>query len=270
MINMPNRKTPARVAPALGKSRHIHVVGGGLCLGAASLVAAMLLASCAASISSVLQADGGARIEVQATLIAPVAAKFRRLAAAGSASGAASSALDAPIFDKAAIRKSIASRPYLSLAELSSPDHDSIRLVVNARSLQELADAPDLKGSGLIAVSRGPGWTECRFHLERDNAKNLSLLFPGIDAALLDALSPPALDEDPVTTDDYRTMLKSLLGEKAMPALEDESVALAITAPSKVLNSGGGSLSGSTLRVKIPLFQALVLEKPIDFWIRWI
>jgi hypothetical protein len=231
----------------------------------------MLLASCAASISSTLQADGGASIAVQAGLIPTMAAKFRKLeaAASGAASSSGPSAQDAPIFDQAAIRKSIAYRPYLSLTELSSPDPDSIRLVVHARSLQELADAPDLKGSGLIVVTRDAGWAECRFHLERGNAKALSHLFPGIDPAFMDALSPPALDEDPVSEDDYRTMLRSLFGEKTMPALDGAAVALAITVPGAVINSGGGSLSGSTLSVKIPLLQALVLGKPIDFWIRW-
>jgi hypothetical protein len=44
---------------------------------------------------------------------------------------------------------------------------------------------------------------------------------------------------------------------------------LSITAPGKVLASGGGSLSGSTLTATIPVIEILVLEKPIDAWLRW-
>jgi shikimate kinase len=92
---------------------------------------------------------------------------------------------------------------------------------------------------------------------------------PGIDPNLLDALSPPALEEDPVTVEEYKTMLKTVLGEKAMPAMEAAAIKLSITAPGVVIGSGGGSLSGSTLSAKLPIIDLLVLEKPIEVWIRW-
>jgi hypothetical protein len=236
------------------KHSFLMVVAGALCL---------FLASCSASVFSAIRADGGARIAVQAEVPAPLAVKLRKLGAAGSSAPVGS------FFDTAAIRKSIAARPVLTLIELAQPKPDSIRVEVSARSLEELAASPDLKDSGLIAMSRGAGWAELRFRLERGGAKALAALFPGIDPYLLDALSPPALEEDPVTADEYRTMLKSVLGEKAMPAMETAMVSLTLSAPGTVIGSGGGSLSGSTLTAKIPLIQALTLEKPIEVWLRW-
>jgi hypothetical protein len=85
----------------------------------------------------------------------------------------------------------------------------------------------------------------------------------------MDALSPPALEEDPVTVDEYRTMLASILGERAMPAMEAASLDLSISAPGEVIGSGGGILSGSTLATKVSLIDVLVLEKPIELWMRW-
>lgn len=236
---------------------------GSLCLGAAFLAGTLLLSSCSGSVSSAIKADGGARITVQAEVPAPLAAKFRKLGAAGA------STPTGPFFDAAAIRKSIAARSSLSLVELVQPSPDSIRIVVAARSLAELAASPDLKDSGLITLSRGADWAECRFRLERGGAKALASLFPGVDPYLMEALSPPALEEDPVTTAEYKTMLKSILGNKAMPAMEAASLTMTVSAPGPVVGSGGGTLSGSTLSAKIPVIQALALEEPIEIWLRW-
>jgi hypothetical protein len=244
------------------------IIVGALCLGVVFMAATLLLASCSAQVSSTISADGGARISVQAEIPAALAAKFRKLAAVGSSSQASSST-PAPLFDAAAIRKAIAARPSLALVELTLPTPDSIRVELSARSLEDLAASPDLKGSSLITISRGSTWTECRFRLERGGAKGLSALFPGIDPYLMEALSPPALEEDPVSLVEYKTMLKSVLGEKAMPAMEAAAINLSLVAPGPVLDSGGGSLSGSTLTAKIPIIEVLALEKPVDIWLRW-
>lgn len=245
------------------------VIAGALCLGAAFMVATLLLASCSAAVSSTIKADGSARISVRAEIPTALAAKFRKLAAVGSPSQAAAPSTPKPFFDEAAVRKAIAAKPGLALVELAQPSPDSIRIELTARSLEELAASPDLKGSNIITISRGSGWTECRFRLERGGAKALSSLLPGIDPYILDALSPPALEEDPVSVAEYKTMLKSVLGEKAMPAMEAASLALSFTAPGPVLASGGGALSGPTLTATIPLIEVLALEKPVEIWLRW-
>ena len=229
----------------------------------------LILASCSAALSSAIRADGGARISIRAEVPGPIAAKLRRLAASGSATASGTSAATGPFFDMAAIRKSIAARPALSLLELKLPSPDSIQAELSVRSLEELAASADLKGSGLLTMSQGPLWSEFRFRLERGDAKALTALFPGIDPYLMDALSPPALDEDPVTSAEYRTMLKAVFGEKVMPSMEAAMIEISVTAPGVVVESGGGRLSGSTLTARIPLIQILSLEKPMELWIRW-
>ena len=238
------------------------VAGLALCLITAGSMG-LLLVSCSAALSSSIRADGGARISIRAEVPGPIAAKLRRLAASGS------SASTGPFFDMAAVRKSIAARPSLSLLELKLPSPDSIQAELTVRSLEELAASADLKGSGLLTMNQGSLWSEFRFHLERGSAKALTALFPGIDPYLMDALSPPALEEDPVTSAEYRTMLKGVFGEKAMPSMEAAMIEINITAPGVVVDSGGGRLSGSTLSTRVPLIQVLSLEKPIDLWLRW-
>jgi hypothetical protein len=239
MINMVNAK---------GKYAFFLIIAGALILGAAFLAATILLTSCSVSVSAVIKADGGAKISIQTETPAVLAGKF-------------------PAFDIASIRKSIVSKPGLSLVELAQPKPESIRVVVAARSIEELAGLPDLEGSGLISISHGPGWTECRFRLQRGNAKALAALYP--DPYFWDALSPPALEEDPVTAAEYKTMLKSVFGGKAMPAIEAAVLTLTVSAPGPVIGYGGGTLSGSTLVAKIPTIEVITLEQPIELWLRW-
>jgi hypothetical protein len=241
------------------------IAAGAMCLGVAFVAATLLISSCSASVVSAIKADGGARITVQAEIPAPLAAKFRRLAAAGSPTSAAAG----PLFDAAEIRSSLAARPGISLVDVSQPSPDSVRVELDARSLDDLAASADLKGSRILAITRGSLWTECRFTLDRGDAKAISALLPGIDPYLMDALSPPALEEDPVNLAEYKTMLKSVLGEKAMPSIEAAGIRFSVTAPGPVLASGGGSLTGSTLTATIPILEFLTLEKPVEIWMRW-
>ena len=172
MIGSGNVKKPIRDGGHEAKRALLLVMAGALLLGAAFLTATLLLTACSASVSSAIRADGGARISIQAEVPAVLASKFRKLASSGSGSSAAG-----PLFDIEAIRKSIAGRPSLSLIEISSPTPDSVSAVLSARSLDELAASPDIKGSGLLTISKGSGWTECRFRLN-EVRRRLSLPFP--------------------------------------------------------------------------------------------
>jgi len=235
-------------------------------IGTAFLATTLLLAGCSSDIAASLKADGGARVAVQAEVPAALAAKFRKLAQASSGEE-----VDAgvPLFDTEAIRKAAAERPWMRVASLSRPSPESIKAEIEVLSLEKLAASKDLAGSGLLAVSRGAGWAELRIRLDRGCAAAAAKLFPGIDPYLMEALSPPALEEEPVTAAEYRTMLKSVLGEKAMPAMEAAAISISLTAPGKVVESAGGSLEGGVLKARIPIIDALVLERPIEIRLRW-
>jgi hypothetical protein len=61
----------------------------------------------------------------------------------------------------------------------------------------------------------------------------------------------------------------AVIGKKAMPSFDQAGVDISIKAPAAILASGGGQVSGTTLNVRITLFDLLTLEKPVEFWLRW-
>jgi len=238
-----------------------------LCLGAGFLALVLLLGSCSGRLDGALRQDGSLLMNFELETPAPIAAKLREFGRAGGAEARAS----VPLFSMDEFRASVKSRPGLDLLELTQPSPDSLKGTVSVRNLSQFAAGAELKDAGLLAVSSGPDWSELRIRVARGQAKALSALLPGLDPDLLDALSPPALDEEggDISAAEYRRMLESVLGKKAMPALEKTAIAISLAAPGRVIASGGGRLEGATLSVRIPVIDALVLERPIEFWIRW-
>jgi len=51
--------------------------------------------------------------------------------------------------------------------------------------------------------------------------------------------------------------------------MEAAAIAVTLSAPGNVIDSAGGVLSGRVLTAKIPIIDALVLERPIEIRIRW-
>ncbi len=238
----------------------IAVLAASFALGAAFLMLTLGLASCSTSVVGSIAQEGSAQLSIDAAIPPVLADKLRRLSQLGP---------EKPLFDSSAIRKSLESRPDIRLVSLSEPTPDSVRALVVVPSFERLVASGELGGTGLITLGTGPGWKELRVRLERGRAAALKKLFPGVDPDLLDSLSPPALETDPTSVSDYRSMLASVFGELAMPALDSARVRVSLSAPGEVLDSGGGKLEGRTLLVSIPAIDALVLEKPIEFWLRW-
>jgi hypothetical protein len=190
----------------------------------------------------------------------PLAEKIRSLAQIPAKS---------PLFDAQAIGKSLTAGLGADRVDVRCPTPESVRAEATILDLEKALARSGLKEAGIAAYRRGGGRPEFRIRLERGSSKPLAALFSGLDPFLVDALSPPALEEEPVSRADYRTMLASVLGEAALAALETCGVELSLTAPNQVIASGGGRLAGTTISERVPFLDLLVLETPIELWLRW-
>jgi hypothetical protein len=151
----------------------------------------------------------------------------------------------------------------------SAPSRSSLKAEFRVTDLAAFAASPEIAATGLLRLRSGTGWSELSLRLERGKGDALAALFPGIDPALLEALSPPLLSADELSRSEYREMLASILGERTMAVIDTSPVRLSLAAPGPVISSSGGRLSGSVLELSIPVLELLVLEKPIELSIRW-
>jgi hypothetical protein len=223
-------------------------------------LATALLAACSGSASAYVRSDGGLKIQSGASVPPPLAARLRKLANLPETSS---------LFDFEAAGKAIADTKGIKLVSLSAADANSLSVTLDIADLQSFISEPRIADTGAIGLASGSGWKELRVRLARGACAPLAELLPGLDQDLVDALSPPALDPEPISRAEYRRMLVGIIGEKAVVSLEGATMTLKLSAPGAVLASSGGRLEGQTLAVALPALDLLVLEKPIEFSLRW-
>ncbi len=255
----PRTKRGEGVSSFRGK-RVLLLALAGIAIAGAVLASAGLLGACSSQVAVAVLAEGGARITLKAEVPATVATKLRKLGSLGP---------DEPLFNPGAFRRSLAARPALRVVSASAPTSDSMAAELALRSLAELAADPQLAAADMFRYSEGPGWAEFRLRLARDQGAALLDLFPGINPDVLAALSPPALDSDPVSASEYRQMLIGILGEKALPALDGAALTMRIALPGAIIRQTGGQAVAGGFMLGIPLLDLLTLEKPIECSVRW-
>lgn len=224
---------------------------------AASLAA---LSSCSARVDATIAPAGSATIEVAAEIPPLLATRLRAFGELEETS---------PLFDVPGIRKSFAKRSGIVVKSLSMPGPDSLRLSIELPDLASSLASPDIARPGLLRLVTAKGESELILRLESGKGEALAALVPGIDRDLLDALAPPALETEGLNKREYRMALSSILGEKTLPALDSASVDFELNVPGTVLSTTGGRLDGRSWKFSIPLLDLLVLERPIEFRIKW-
>ena len=242
----------------------------GALLAAATLLT-LMAGSCGASADLAIRADRSALVSVRAEIPAAVESRIRQFIASGTAGGAASGAASAqPLFNANAVSASMRDRG-VSVVESAASGSRSYRGVFRVADLDGLS-ARDPELAGVLEYRHGPGWASLQMRLRRGNAAALAHLFPGIDQDLLEALQPPALYDNPVSVTEYRSMLAGLLGTTAVQAIDGMTIALAIRTPGPIIESNGVTRQASDRSAadfSVRAIDALVLEAPVEFFVRW-
>lgn len=240
--------------------RHNSRPRGALLAIAMSMAALSLLSSCSSDASLVLRADASASLGIGVEIPQAIEAKLRSLS---------STPAGEPLLSQAAVAGG-AARGGLTVIESRNPSPAAYRGSFRAADLAALALSSGLRSSGLLSYERGPGWASLRVKVDRSNAGKLLELFPGVDPELLDALQPPALFDNPVSRDEYRAMLLALLGRSAAASLDAAVMRLSLSLPGQALERAGPlSGSGASWTLSVPLLDALTLERPVEFFIKW-
>ncbi|MCX7027253.1 MAG: hypothetical protein NT061_07200 [Spirochaetes bacterium] len=234
---------------------------------------AVFASSCAGRLDTSIRNDLSARMALRLELPEVLAARVRQMSGTSASS---------PLFDTAKIKGEFAGRSSMFLVDLSSPSPESLTSVIWVPSLPELLKDTSLVPTGMIAVRTipataatvssvsQPSLKELSVHLTRENAAAAYHLFPGIDNKLLDSLSPPALEKDPLSAEEYRMNLETvIIGKKAMPSFDACNFDISITAPKTILSASGGTIQGQVFKAKIALLDFLTLERPISLVLRW-
>jgi len=231
------------------------------------LLAILTLASCSGRLETTIRNDLSARMSMRLEVPETLSARVRQIGNIPA---------KAALFDTPKLKEEFAGRKSIFLVDVSSASPDSLTSVIWVPDIEAFAADRSIVPAGMIglkaipAAGTLPSQRELSVSLTRENAAAAFTLFPGIDRRLIDSLSPPALEKDPITAAEYRMNLETvIIGKKAMPAFDACALDISITTPKTILSSSGGTAQGQVFKAKIPLFDLLTLDKPITFAIRW-
>ena len=230
-------------------------------------ICALTALSCSGRLETAIRGDLSARMTLRLEVPETLSARVRQIGGISA---------KAALFNAPGLKEEFAGRKTILLVDVSSPSLDSLTSVIWVPDIQALSGDRSLVPEGMIGFKTLPAagnqgaQRELSVSLTKANAAAAFSLFPGIDKKLIDSLSPPALEKDSITAEEYRMNLESvIIGKKAMPAFDACALNITITAPKTILSSNGGNAQGQTFKVKIPLFDLLTLEKPVYFALRW-
>ncbi len=236
-------------------------------LAATSAIAlSLVLGSCGAAADLAIRADRSALLSMRVDVPAAVEARIRQFAASGTASAGG----EVPLFNAGAVAASVRARGIV-VDESAVSGPRSYRGAFRVADLDTLL-AGDRRLAEALEYRHGTGWASLRLSLRRGSAAAIAGLFPGIDPDLLEALQPPALYDNPVTVAEYRSMLAGLLGTAAVQAIDGLVIAVTMRTPGPIIESSGvASLRSDRTRAEFSVraLDALVLEHPVEFFIKW-
>jgi len=162
--------------------------------------------------------------------------------------------------------------PAIMLVDVSSPTPNVLTSVVWVQDLKTLVSDTSLVPPGMISyqkiASQGktPAMSELSINLSRENAPAMLKLFPGIDRRIIDSLSPPALEPDPISAEEYRLNLEQvIIGKKNMPAFDACAVDIAISVPKAITSATGGSVTGAVFRKRFRSLLCSLLRRLSPF-----
>lgn len=220
----------------------------------------LLLSGCSTSVETAISASGSISIFIKTDVYPSFESKIRPF----------SNTKDGPIINAADVLQMPLPKG-LTLLSSKNPSLLSYEGTFRIDNLENfLAMNPELKESGAITSTKTTSWEELTLTFSRKTARLFTDIFPFLNTDLLDALSPPALYEGESTPEEYKKMLSSLFGKKAMQDIENAVLRLNIKTPAPILEQEGCIKTGTALAaIEVPLLTCIILEQPIKIRLRW-
>ncbi|HON88068.1 MAG TPA: hypothetical protein P5519_02055 [Spirochaetia bacterium] len=220
----------------------------------------LFMSGCSSSVETAISATGAISIFIKTDVYPSLESKIRPF----------STAKDGPVINAADVFH-ISLPKGLTLLSSKNPSLLSYEGTFRIDNLEEfLAMNPEIKESGAIISTKTASWEELTLTFSRKTARLFVNIFPFLNNDLLDALAPPALYEGESTPEEYKKMLSSLFGKKAMQDIETAVLRLNIKTPAPILELEGCSKTGNALAtLTVPLLTCIILEQPITIRLRW-
>jgi len=230
-------------------------------MAAPALAAALTLLSCTVNQMLSVSADGSGTLSTHAE-VAPILRDY--LASLAEVSGGNSPLAKGQVFDAAAVRRDLQSRPGLTVQRAVTPTPSSLDVDLGFDSLQDaLRGQGALADAGAVTLVQDGERTTLKLRLDRSTYGQLTSLFPPLRDPVMRQLGPQGTGA--VTESDYLEMIRFSIGDAAPGLLRKSFFTLTVRPPGDIVSQAGGTLADGAVVFRIPVLRVLVLDRALEY-----
>lgn len=231
-----------------------------------AMMLAVLFSGCQTRITGTLNSAGRAELKVDAALQPKISILLKKLTAAGSGTQ------DAPLINAAALNNSFHLAPGIESAAFSNKGKNGNAVegtLVIARIDELVTDSAAKTDTKFIRWQQNTAGGNMLIHLDRENGPAvISAISPDL-FNYLTALAAPLATGEESSRQEYLNLVRMLYDANIADEIAASSIKITLRLPARPTSIQGGVINGNNAEFTIPLAGILVLEKPLDYEIRW-
>lgn len=174
----------------------------------------------------------------------------------------------APLFNTDDIKKSMEENPGIKVKSIRNDDNKKISAEISFDDIEKLiAETESSLNKKIITFKEFGAEKEIRIYIDIDNFTDIAPLFPVIEEPLFMTFGP--LENQGLSEDEYLEMMEYALGDGGGDLIKNAMITTTININGKLISQTGGTAKGNSVTFKTPLIRILLLDKPIEYSIRF-
>ncbi|MBI9106554.1 MAG: hypothetical protein JEZ04_07380 [Spirochaetales bacterium] len=238
---------------------------GKLFIGVLLISSLVVLSSCSVKNEITLGADGSGSASMTAKIDEMLVTYLSSLAELTGDAPA-----DGVLFNVDDIRKGIEDNPGLRVKAIKNDADKLITAVVEFDDIEALIlqSEENLGNEKIISFKKSEASKEIRIYIDIDNFLDIAPLFPMVEEPLFMTFGP--LENQGLAEDDYLEMMEYALGDGGGKLIKESMITTIINIDGKLISQTGGRVSGkNSVTFETPLIRLLLLDKPIEYSIKF-
>lgn len=225
------------------------------------LTAGSFLTSCSVRENIYLNRDGSGTVSSRIEVKQILANYFSNLA---EVAGDSKELSGGKLFDTQQIRAEIKKQPGVKVKSIKTSGENILTTELEFRDISKVfKNEKDMTAVNVVSLKDDGRNKVFRFHLDKKNFKQLSILIPVLSNPIIESLGPQA--DDSTTDAEYLDMMSFALGENGPKAVKNSMVKVIVHINGKMISQKGGEVSGNIVTFSIPLLKLLLLNKPLNY-----
>ncbi len=237
-------------------------------IAAVLIIMITLMSSCAMKQEVFVDKNGAGSVDFEinlASYFTEVAVQLSDLVPSGNQD----TIKEGQFFNLKKIEDDFAKRSSVTLTSLESPRPESLKGTFTFSDINDaVTDAGKTKNPGIFTFASDSGVSILTVSLNCDTIEQLLNENPSLNNPLMENFGPLANKD--LSETDYLDMMEYMLGEESRQGIIDSVVDITVRVKGKIVSqTGGEKLSSDSVRFRIPLIKILVLNKPLNYEVKF-